>query len=202
MFGWKGKSMDNNAAKDVPQEQPVGDIQEQAAGIDELESLKVQLAEQKDRNIRLFAEFENMRKRTERERLELIKYAHEEVIVEMLGFFEDFERTIAAARANPSESAVLLKGVEMVFKRMQELFKKYDVVEIEAVGKKFDHHLHEALLVVDSREHEDSTVLEVFQKGYRLGERVVRTAKVKVSRRETVGGTEQPPAESNQQDLK
>jgi molecular chaperone GrpE len=151
--------------------------------VDELEQLKAEVAELKDRNLRLFAEFDNMRKRNERERLELIRYAHEEVIVELLGFYEDFERAVEAARKKPGEHSGLLKGVEMTLKRMKELLKKYDVKPIDAVGKKFDHNLHEALLTADSDEHEDQTVLEVFQKGYMLGDRVVRTAKVKVSKK-------------------
>jgi molecular chaperone GrpE len=151
--------------------------------VDELEKLKAEVAELKDRNLRLFAEFENMRKRNERERQELIRYAHEEVIVELLGFYEDFERCVEAARKNPGDHSGLLKGVEMTLKRMKELFKKYDVRPIDAVGKKFDPRLHEALMTADSNEHEDQTVLEVFQKGYMLGDRVVRTAKVKVSKK-------------------
>lgn len=149
----------------------------------EIETLKQQLGETKDKYIRLFAEFDNVRKRHERERMELIKYAHEEVIIEMLGFYEDFERAVEAARKDPSGQAQLLKGVEMTLKRMQELMKKYDVKAIEALGKPFDHNLHEAMMVAETNEQPDNTVLEVFQKGYLLGDRVVRTAKVKVSKR-------------------
>ena len=154
----------------------------QESVVNEVQTLKQELGEAKDKYIRLFAEFDNMRKRHDRERLELIKYAHEEVIVDMLGFYEDFERSVAAARGNPVESSLLLKGVEMVLKRMQELLKKYDVVEIEALGKKFDHTRHEALAAVNAEEEEGS-ILEVFQKGYTLGGRVVRTAKVKVAKK-------------------
>jgi molecular chaperone GrpE len=157
--------------------------QEEAAVIDPVEKLQQELGEAKDKYIRLFAEFENMRKRHERERVALIKYAHEEVIVELLGFVEDFERTIAAAKADPSQPPEILKGIEMVHERMQQLLKKYDVREIEAAGKKFDHNCHEALMVEDITEGEDGAVLDVFQKGYMLGDRVVRTAKVKVSKK-------------------
>jgi molecular chaperone GrpE len=155
----------------------------EAKPVNELEKLKIEVAELKDRNLRLFAEFDNMRKRNERERAELIRYAHEEVIVEMLGFYEDFERCVEAARKNPGEQTGLLKGVEMTLKRMQDLLKEYDVTEIDAIGKKFDHNLHEALMTEESDDQEDQTVLEVFQKGYKLGDRVVRTAKVKVSKK-------------------
>jgi molecular chaperone GrpE len=146
------------------------------------EKFKAEAAEWKDKYFRLFAEFDNMRKRHERERVELIKYAHEEVIIELLGFFEDFERSIAAAKAAPAQAHTILKGLEMVMARMQQLLKKYDVKEIEAAGKKFDHNYHEALMVAESGEHEENTVMEVFQKGYMLGSRVARTAKVKVSK--------------------
>ena len=169
--------------KNKKNEQEANDANAAAQPADELEKLKADLAEQKDKNLRLFAEFENMRKRNERERQELIKYAHEEVIVELLGFYEDFERCVEAARKSPGDGAALLKGVEMTLKRIQELLKVYDVKPIDAVGKKFDHNLHEALVMADSSDHDDQTVLEVFQKGYMMGDRVVRTAKVKVSRK-------------------
>ena len=163
-------------------------------GVETFEKLQQELGEARDKYIRLVAEFENMRKRTQREREELIKYAHEEVIIELLGFFEDFERTLAAAKTNPAEATSLVKGVEMVMKRMQDLFKKYDVKEIDALGKKFDHNQHEALMVVESNDYEDETVIEVFQKGYMLGNRVAKTAKVKVARKpseaEEVSGEE------------
>ncbi|MBF0121956.1 MAG: nucleotide exchange factor GrpE [Candidatus Omnitrophica bacterium] len=152
-------------------------------GAETLEKLQQELGEAKDKYIRLFAEFDNMRKRNQREREELIKYAHEEVIIELLSFFEDFERTLAAAKTNPLEGASLVKGVEMVMKRMQDLLRNYDVKEIEALGKKFDHNQHEALMVVESNDHEDETVIEVFSKGYLLGNRVAKPAKVKVARK-------------------
>ena len=165
-----------------PEQEATGHVTGAAGEVHEPD-LRQELAEAKDKYIRLCAEFDNMRKRNERERARLIKYAHEEVIIELLGFYEDFERSVAAARANPEEGAALLQGVEMVLKRMQELLKKYDVAEIEAAGRKFDHTCHEALLAVDADEVEDGTVLEVFQKGYIMDGRVVRTAKVKVSRK-------------------
>src|SRR5512142_3521600 len=149
-------------------DEPNKDVQKKSAEMGEdLEKLKAEVAELKDRNLRLFAEFENMRKRNERERQELIRYAHEEVIVEMLGFYEDFERCVDAAHKNPQNHAVLLKGVEMTLKRMKDLLKKYDVTPIEAMGKRFDHTLHEALMTAESNEHPDQTVLDVFQKGYK-----------------------------------
>jgi len=169
------EEMDNNAVpgseSNIPEEKS------------EIEKLRDENARWQDKYVRLFAEFDNMRKRHERERQELIRYAHEEVIIEMLGFYEDFERCVEAARQNPGDGVTLLKGVEMTLKRMRELLNKYDVKPIDALGKPFDHNQHEALMTAESADHEEGTVLEVFQRGYFLGDRVVRTAKVKVSRR-------------------
>ncbi|NTV29304.1 MAG: nucleotide exchange factor GrpE [Candidatus Omnitrophica bacterium] len=184
--------MENDDQKDKPDSTGAGEAKPEAVQ-PELEKLRQELGEAKDRYIRLFAEFDNVRKRNERERQELIKYAHEEVIIELLGLYEDFERCVAAARQNQSEGAVLLKGVEMTLKRMQELFKKYDVRPIEALGKKFDHSLHEALMTAESADHDEDTVIEVFQNGYMLGERVARTAKVKVSKRPAAAAEEPGP---------
>lgn len=191
-------TMKEEKPKDHEHEKTADAHSEEGAQIEELQQ---ELGEAREKYIRLVAEFDNMRKRTQREREALIRYAHEEVIIEFLGFFEDFERTLNAAKGNASEGAALVKGVQMVMKRMQDLFKKYDVREIDALGKKFDHNQHEALMVVDSGEHEDETVIEVFQKGYMLGERIVRPAKVKVARRpNTSDGDSDPSSEENKQE--
>ncbi|MBF0485555.1 MAG: nucleotide exchange factor GrpE [Candidatus Omnitrophica bacterium] len=166
----------NHAETSKPTEEPTAELSQ-------ADKLKLEVEDWKDKYVRLFAEFDNMRKRNERDRMELIKYAHEEVIVEMLNFLEDFERSLAAAKASPGEVSTIIKGLEMVLAKMQQLLKKYDVREIEALGKKFDHNCHEALMVEESPDREDDTVSEVFQKGYTLGGRVVRTAKVKVSKK-------------------
>lgn len=135
----------------------------------------------KDKYIRILAEFENARKRNERERAELIKYAHEEVIIEVLGLYEDMERSLEAARKFTVD-ANIVKGLDLIVGRMRELLKSYDVKPVDSVGKKFDPNCHEAMMQAESPEHEDGTIIEEFQKGYWLGDRVVRTAKVKVAK--------------------
>ena len=135
----------------------------------------------KDKYVRILAEFDNARKRNERERVELIKYAHEEVIIEVLGIYEDLERSLEAAKKF-SADATIVKGLELVVGKMRDLLKTYDVKPVESVGKKFDPACHEAMMQTESEEHEDGTIVEEFQKGYWLGNRVVRTAKVKVAK--------------------
>ena len=135
----------------------------------------------KDKYIRILAEFENARKRNERERAELIKYAHEEVIIEVLGLYEDMERSLEAAKKFTVD-ANIVKGLDLIVGRMRELLKSYDVKPVDSVGKKFDPNCHEAMMQAESPEHEDGTIIEELQKGYWLGDRVVRTAKVKVAK--------------------
>src|SRR5476651_985476 len=107
----------------LPQEVPVEAL---AKPVDEA-------AIHKDKYVRLLAEFDNMRKRHERERLELIKYAHEEVIIECLKLYDDLERSLIAFKAKEGTDANLVKGLEMVFNNMKELMTKYDVKPIESV---------------------------------------------------------------------
>jgi len=135
----------------------------------------------KDKYMRVLAEFDNARKRNDRDRSELIKYAHEEVIVEVLDIYEDLERSLESSKKFSTDTTTI-KGLELVVNKMRELLKKYDVKPVESVGKKFDPTCHEAVMQVESGEHEDGTIVEEFQKGYWLGNRMVRTAKVKVAK--------------------
>ncbi|MDE2027225.1 MAG: nucleotide exchange factor GrpE [Candidatus Omnitrophica bacterium] len=141
-----------------------------------------QAEDYKDKYVRLLAEFDNMRKRHERERQELIKYAHEEVIIECLKLYDDLERSLSAFKAREDTDANLVKGLEMVYNRMKDLMTKYEVRPIEAKGKPFDPHTQEILLQQETAEFPDGIVMEELEKGYTLGGRVVRTAKVKVAK--------------------
>ena len=170
---------------------PQQEKKEQQPGHDPLK----ELAEYKDKYVRLFAEFENARKRYERERFEFVKYANEELIREFLGILDDLERSVEAAKVRHEDYDAFLKGIEMVMGRIQGLLKKNDVQPIKSVGQKFDPHRHEILMLVDSDQHKEGTVLEEFQKGYLLGDRVVRTSKVKVAKPRTDTPLGQPAAD-------
>jgi len=137
----------------------------------------------KDQYIRLFAEFENARKRMDREKLEFIRYANEELIVEFLGILDNLDRSVESAKANHQDYTAFVKGIEMVMSNIREMLKKNDVKPIEAKGKIFDPHYHEILMQEETEETDDGTVMEEFQRGYCLGEKVVRTAKVKVAKK-------------------
>ena len=136
----------------------------------------------KDKYMRLLAEFDNMRKRHERERMDLIKYAHEEVIVECLKLYDDLERSVLAFKSKEGTDVNLVKGLEMVYNNMKEMMGRYEVKPIEAKAKPFDPNTQEVLMQQDTSEFPDGVVMEELEKGYTLGGRVVRTAKVKVAK--------------------
>ncbi|HLF17971.1 MAG TPA: nucleotide exchange factor GrpE [Candidatus Omnitrophota bacterium] len=148
----------------------------------EYKALVEEAASYKDKYIRLYAEFENARKRMEREKLEFLKYANEEIIGEFLNILDDLERSVAAAQAKHEDYQAFLKGIEMVMAHVYEMLKKNGVKAVEAKGKQFDPHHHEVLMQEESKDHEDGTVIEEFQRGYIYNDKVIRTAKVKVAK--------------------
>ena len=103
------------------------------------------------------------------------------MIIETLGLYEDLERSLESSKKF-SADANTIKGLELVVGKMRDLLKRYEVKPVESVGKKFDPSCHEAMLQTESEEHEDGTIVEEFQRGYWLSDRVVRTAKVKVAK--------------------
>ena len=148
---------------------------------DEYERLKKEAVEYKDKFVRIFAEFENARKRYEREKIEFVKYANEDLLVEFLAILDDLDRSVNAANAKHEDYTAFLKGVELVMAHIYDMLKKNDVKPMVSLGNKFDPHKHEILMQAETMDGEDGSIVEEFQKGYLLGEKVIRTAKVKVA---------------------
>jgi len=130
-----------------------------------------------DRLLRLAADFDNYKKRAARERQEYVALANERLIGELLPIVDDLERALSAAEEH--QEAQLEEGVELVHRSLASLLQRHGVTPIETEGK-FDPHVHEALLSQPS-EAEEGSVIDVVQKGYKLGERVVRPARVVVA---------------------
>ena len=124
---------------------------------------------------RLKAEFDNFRKRTARDQEQLVARAHERLAKELLPVLDDLERALAAAEQH--EEAQLEEGVRLVHRSLVEALQKEGVAEIETDGR-FDPHVHEALLSQPDDEKESGAVLDVLQKGYRIGDKVLRPARV------------------------
>ena len=127
---------------------------------------------------RVQAAFENYRKRAAREQERLVAHAHERLVRELLPILDDLERALEAAERH--EEAQLVEGVKLVEQSLRRALTKEGLAEIEAGGA-FDPHVHEALLTKPGDGADSGTVLEVVQRGYRVGDRVVRPAKVIVA---------------------
>jgi len=164
---------------EVPQDGAAGT--ETRGGTDELADLKQTNAGLQDRILRLQAEFDNFRKRTERERMEDAEFAGKLTISALLPVIDDFERALKAAAGAENE---LVRGIELIYGRMLDTLKKQGLEPIEAVGKAFDPHEHEAIGRVESADHEDGTVVQEYQRGYRFKGRLLRPAMVQVAVRQ------------------
>ena len=159
--------------------------EENTVTISESEYLKLKEETQQlqDKMLRIQADFENTRKRLEREKQEFVKFANEGIILELLNILDDLERTVELEQSQHQDLAVFLKGVEMILAHLYQMLKEYGVKPLEAQGKLFDPHYHEVLMQVENKELPEHTIVEELQKGYLLNDRVIRTAKVKVSKK-------------------
>ena len=151
--------------------------------VDEKDDLKNQL-EEKDKKIeeltdtlkRLQAEFENYKKRIDKEKTEFVKYAHADIIQSMLPVLDSFE--IALKNTNDKEKFV--EGIKIIYAQFHSILEAEGLKPIKANGEKFDPYRHEVLMKEESDKPED-TILEEFQKGYMLNDKVLRNRKVKIS---------------------
>jgi molecular chaperone GrpE len=153
---------------DEPQEQI-----EQVEQVEQVEEPQPDVVD--DRLLRLAADFENYKKRAARERAEYVARANERLLKELLPVLDDLERALNSAEEH--EEAQLEEGVRLVHRSLASLLQRNGVEEISTEGK-FDPHVHEALLAQPAEDREHGDVLDVIQKGYKLGDLVVRPARV------------------------
>jgi molecular chaperone GrpE len=147
----------------------------------DVEALRQDLARCQDRLLRSAAEFDNYRKRTERERREQADRTVSNVLLDLVGVLDDLERAMSAEAGGGSVEAYRA-GVELIHRKIVELLKRRDVRPIEAVGAPFDPNLHQAVTTEAAEGHADGEVLEELRRGYMIGERLLRPAMVKVAR--------------------
>lgn len=147
----------------------------------EVEKMKTEKAELNDRFLRLFSEFDNYKKRVNREKLELLSTASEKVIVSLLPVIDDFERAIAA-NEKVEDIAAIKEGFNIIYNKLVQMLKRFDVEEIVAKGEVFDTNFHEAVTQFPTDKEEDKgKVIDVTEKGYKIKEKVIRYAKVVVA---------------------
>lgn len=144
-----------------------------------LEEEKAKYAELNDKYLRLFSEFDNFRKRTAKEKLDLTVTASENVIKDILPVLDDFERALQNMEKNGNEAD--LQGVTLIFNKLKDTLKKKGLEEIDAMGVEFNTDEHEALTMIPAPEEDKKgKVLDVIQKGYKLNGKVIRFARVVV----------------------
>jgi molecular chaperone GrpE len=159
-------------------ETEVEESEPEAPAPDPLQVVTAERDEYLDLAQRVQADFENFRKRAAREQERLVAHAHERLVRELLPILDDLERALEAAEQH--EEAKLVEGVKLVEQSLRRVLAKEGVAEIETAGA-FDPHVHEALLTKPGSGADSGSVLEVVQRGYRVGDRVVRPAKVIVA---------------------
>ena len=156
----------------------MGDPTDQLAAMTaERDLLAAQKAELQDLVLRRQAEFDNFRKRVERERLEFADYAAVGAVEAMLPIVDDFERGLKMKTADDE----FTRGMEMIYQRLSESLKKLGLAPIESLGQKFDPNLHHAVQKAPTEEVEEDTILEEYQKGYNFKGKLLRPSMVKVS---------------------
>lgn len=175
-------SVENKEIKvDGEPEESAANEEKQAQQNDQLrierDGLRVERDELKELLLRRQAEFDNFRKRTEKERSEFVQYAGMELVREILPILDDFERSTKSEGGNPE----YVKGVQMIYTRMFETLKKQGLEPIETAGQEFDPHLHQAVERVETKDSPDGAILGEFQRGYNFKGKLLRPSMVKVA---------------------
>ncbi len=147
---------------------------------EQLALLKQEKDALQDRLLRTAAEFDNYRKRVDRERRDLWEFAASDVLAELLPILDNFERALQAPA--PPEADAFRKGFELIHRQMLEMLRKRGVMPVDALGKDFDPKFHQAVFHEASDEHREGEVIEELQRGYMLGDRLLRPAMVKVAK--------------------
>jgi molecular chaperone GrpE len=147
----------------------------------QLDEAKVRAAELENKLLRAQADFENYRRRVQREKEDLAIYANQKLVLNLLPVLDNLDRALGTSAIPGDEK--LRQGVELTARSFRDILAKEGVTAIDAVGKPFDPNFHEAVMTAESDEHEEDTVIAEFQKGYQMADRVIRPSMVQVSKK-------------------
>jgi molecular chaperone GrpE len=181
---------DQNVSEEALQKMAQATEPETAAGslVREIEKLSIELEQKKqeaeeanDKYRRTYADFENYRKRMQREQAEFRKYANEQMALELLTVLDHLGLALKHACEAPDKSEGLQQGVEMVYKQFRDVLEKFGITPFKAEGEPFDPAKHEAMMQVGTSDVPENMVVQVFQDGYLYHEKILRHAKVGVS---------------------
>jgi molecular chaperone GrpE len=182
------ETADDKLSGDHPETEPHKNKKKKEDKDLELDDLKKRLGEKEkeakenlDRLLRTAADFENYKKRAAREKEDWTKFSNEDLIKSILPFIDNLERAVNHAD-KVIDASVLIEGVRLTLQQIFQILNRFGLTPFESVGKPFDPARHEAMLVVETNQHEPNQVVEEFQKGYLLNERLLRPATVSVSK--------------------
>lgn len=156
---------------------------------EELDKKESEVKQLRDSYLRALADWDNYRKRMENEFAEFKKYAKVDFLSKILPVLDNFDRALAGAELNPNFES-FYKGVEIIERQLREILKSMGLIEYSGLGDQFDPILHEAVGVVATDDHPENTIVEEISKGYKVGDRVIKPAKVLVSKPNGKGGQE------------
>ena len=173
------KELEELENEGVTEQTPEVQEEEQEEAAPSIEELEARIAELEDKNLRMMAEFDNFRRRTNKEKLELMATAGERIFTEMLPLVDDFERAVAVMDKTNDIDAVR-EGIHLIQQKFIAFLDKQDVHAIETEGVDFNTDEHEAVTTFAAGEEQKGKVIDCTQKGYKLGEKVIRFAKLVV----------------------
>lgn len=174
---------ENNESVETEEELKNNEDNEENELNKKIEELENQNADLKDKYMRAMAEMENIRKRAAKEKIDTIKRANKDLLLSLLNFMDNFERAIKAGENNSDiQNSEYYKGIELIHKQFIDFIHDNGVEEIECLGGEFDPNLHEALTMIEIPDCEHEKIVEVYAKGYKLNDELLRTAKVIVGK--------------------
>lgn len=180
------EGLKNNSEEEVVDTEVAADVQAEptttVSGENEVDLLRQQLEEQKNDYLRLAAEFDNFRKRTRRDTADIIRSANESLIIQLLDVLDNFERAMKS-REESVDFETYSKGVALVYDKLNSILGNAGLKRFNSLGEPFDPRLHEALLQVESDDKEPDTVANELSPGYTLNDKVIRHAKVGVTKK-------------------
>ncbi len=168
------ENMVEKKEEQLPENLAMGEVKSERPSPEE------ELTELRDKYLRLYAEFENYKKRVQKDKDDLIKSCNETILYEILPVMDNLEMALSHSADRVSEGIV--KGVEITLKEFRRVTEKFGLVPIDAKGKRFDPAVHHAMSQVETADVEDKTVIEEFRKGYKFGDKVLRPSLVAVSK--------------------
>jgi len=157
---------------------PVIDDNQEQDKEEQLNELTEKLADLQDRYLRLSAEFDNYRKRTIKERMELVKTAGEDVLKDLLPVIDDFDRAMEVMDSAASVDGAILEGIKLIYNKFKSTLENKGLTGINPIGVNFDPDIHEAIAKIKGTDEQSGKIIDVIQKGYSLNEKIIRHPKV------------------------